>query len=444
MTRVRFVRLCSFFLVICLVFSVAACGNQATNSSPSTTPVATAASTAKATEATPATSTSTEKIDLRLFFWFSAEDLPAWKAGIDEILVQNPQVNINIETAAWSDYWTKLQTQVATSSQPDIFGMVSMNSDFYIQNKALLNMTPYIEKDSFKIDDFWPGMMKAYTYEGGVYCLPYDLSTNLLICNLDLFSKAGVAFDSEGWTMDKFLENSKIIKEKTGAYATSLYPSGWVLYDYLLATGVNTVQDSNGYLKLDTPEIAERVQWMADLNLVNKVAPVYDPTATGLFESGKIAIVSGNPEWVANMRMRMPDVKLDVMKYPYQEGKPRVRTSEGGSFTISAVTKYPDLCWKFVSAFTSAESLKKMVGLTHRGIPGRISVASSMLESKNKVDHSKLFFDILEGSSYVTFPKRTEVETILQQYLDQIYLGSMKADEALKKFMAEATPIMSN
>jgi multiple sugar transport system substrate-binding protein len=383
-----------------------------------------------------------EKVNLRLSFWFGSADMPAWQKGMDEYMAAHPNVTIIAESTPWAEYWTKLNSQIAADAQADIIGMVSMYSNFFIRNNALLDFSPYIEKEKFDMSDFWPGMMEAYTVNGGIYCLPYDLSTNLLLCNLDMFEEAGVEFRPEGYSMDEFVAISKKLTNSSH-YASSYYVDGWVMYDLLCAAGVNPL-DSSGNISLNKPEAVEVIQWLADLNLVHGTNIRYDrgADAAANFMAKRVAMYSVNPEWVMKVRTDMPDAKLDVMDYPFA-GRNGKRVTEGGSFAISSKTKYPDIAWDFLKTYTSSEKLGEIIGATHRGIPGRVSAAPLMLTSNLAVPHSKLFFDIMEGSTWVDYPLRTECEVELSNNLDRIYIGEVTAQKGMDDFMKAVAEIQA-
>jgi multiple sugar transport system substrate-binding protein len=369
--------------------------------------------------------------------------MPFWQKGIDEYTAAHSNVTVTVESTPWGEYWTKLNSQIAADAQADIIGMVSMNSDFFIRNGALLNMSPYITAQNFDISDFWPGMMEAYTVDGGVYCLPYDVSAELLLCNLDIFSEMGVEFKPEGYSMDEFIRISKKLTN-SDHYASSFYPSGWVLYDFIYGAGVNPV-DSSGNIALNKPEAVAVIQWLADLFLIHGTQARFDRGAdeASLFTAQRIAMMEVNPEWVMKLKTDMPNAKLDVMNLPFIGINGGKRVTEGGSFSISSKTKHPDVAWDFLKNYTSSENLGEIIGASHRGIPGRASSAPRMLESPLAVPHSSLFFDVMNGSTWINYPFRTECETELANVMDRIYLGQVTAKQGMDEFMQAVKDIQS-
>src|SRR5689334_22741445 len=78
------------------------------------------------------------------------------------------------ENTPWGEYWTKLQTEVAGGTTPDVVGMVSMYSQQYIRQGTLLGLKSFIEREpDVKVDDFWPAIMPAYRWKDDTYAFPY-------------------------------------------------------------------------------------------------------------------------------------------------------------------------------------------------------------------------------------------------------------------------------
>jgi ABC-type glycerol-3-phosphate transport system substrate-binding protein len=386
------------------------------------------------------------KVDLRLSFWFGAADMPAWQQGIDEYVQAHPNVRIIPESTPWSDYWTKLKSQVAADAQADLVGMVSMQSNYFIRNRALLDLAPYIKKENFDIGDFWPAIMSAYELNDGIYCLPYDLSTELLLCNVDMFEAAGVEFKPDGYTMDEFIQISKKLTNANQYASDFYYAEGWTLYDYLLDGGANPL-DTQGNIDLNKPDIIRLIQWLADLNLVHGTNIRYDRAgrdAAAFFLAKRVAMYPVNPEWVLKIKDAMPGVKLDVMQHPFKGISNRKKTLVGGSFAVSSKTRYPDICWDFLKNYTNADKLGRIIGGTHRGIPGRRSAAPTMLTSKYAVPHSQYFFDVLDRSVYIDYPRMAECEVELNSILDRIYIGEITARKGMEDFMKAVKDIQQD
>ena len=127
---------------------------------------------------------------LRYFTFIAAPD---HLKDLDKIVAAfekaNPNIKVKVETAAYDDYFTKLQTTIAGGTAPDTFELDYENFVTYAGSGTLLDLpggrddpptTPPSRSTTFKLD-------------GKQYGLPESFSDVVLIYNKDLFDKAGVA-----------------------------------------------------------------------------------------------------------------------------------------------------------------------------------------------------------------------------------------------------------
>lgn len=417
-----------------------------------TTPVP-AAPAAEPTAAPAAAEPAAQPVELRLTFWGDLADMPTWKSGIDQWNQAQPNSKIKWENTPWGEYWTKLQTEVAGGSTLDVIGMVSMYSQQYIRQGALLPLDGFIEKEpDVKMDDFWPLIMTAYKWKNETYALPYDLSTMCLMYNKKLFDEAGVKYPVE-WTWEEFLDaTQKLTKSTRGDGKIDQF--GYILptFDWTIDVPLGTnkarfVSEDGLKCMLDSAEATETIQWLSDLCNKYHVAPT--PGEAGdipLFETGKAAITWGNPEFVQNLVQRIGPPRnndkflWDVAYFPKKQQN--ANAVQGGSFSLGKSTKYPQEAWSFIKFYTSGPMLEAMVGKPSRGIPGRRSVAQSLITPDNP-EHQQLFLDAVDLPSTSTFiPAYQQAIDIMRKYVDQIFLGQMTAADGLPKAVAELNPVL--
>lgn len=66
---------------------------------------------------------------------------------VKEFEKQNPDIKVNVQTIAFNDYFTKLQTQIAGGDAPDAFELNYETFMQYAEKGVLADLTSYIEKD---------------------------------------------------------------------------------------------------------------------------------------------------------------------------------------------------------------------------------------------------------------------------------------------------------
>jgi multiple sugar transport system substrate-binding protein len=395
-----------------------------------------------------------ESVELRLTFWGDLEDMPTWNWGLGQFHETHPGTKIRWENTPWGEYWTKLQTEVAAGTTPDVVGMVSMYSQQYIRQGTLLPLNDFIEREpDVDVDDFWPVIMPAYRWEGETFAFPYDLSTMCLMYNKDLFDDAGVPYPTESWTWDQFLDAcQKLTKDASGAGRIDQW--GWLLPNFaswtidvpLSTNGASWFNEDDTVCTLDTPEAIETIQWLADLRLEHKVVPtIAEQGDVPLFETGRAGMTWGNPEFVQVLTARVgpprdnDNFRWDVALFPrkVQDGN----AVAGGSFAIGKSSQHREEAWDFVKFYTSAPILKEMVGVPSRGIPGRASVADSLITDTNP-EHQHFFLDVLDYASPTFIPVYQQATAIMRKYIDTVFLGEDTAANACPKMTEEINALM--
>jgi multiple sugar transport system substrate-binding protein len=395
-----------------------------------------------------------EAVELRLTFWGDLADMPTWNWGLDQFKEQHPEIGIKWENTPWGEYWTKLQTEVAGGATPDVVGMVSMYSQQYIRQGTLLPLNQFIEREpDVNVDDFWPRIMPAYRWEGDTFAFPYDLSTMLLMYNKSLFDEAGVPYPTGEWTWDEFLDAClKLTKDTDGDGQVDqwgwLMPNlaGWTIDVPLWTNKARFVSEDGAECLMGTPEAIETIQWLADLRNVHHVVPtIAEQGDVPLFESGRSAMTWGNPEFVQVLTSRVGPPRendnflWDVALFPMKQQNGN--SVQGGSFAIGKSTEYVDQAWTFLKFYTSADILREMVGVPSRGIPGRASVADSLL-TENNPEHQQFFLDVMEYSISTFIPTYQQATAILQKYLDPVFLGDATAAESNPMIVEEVNALL--
>ena len=384
-----------------------------------------------------------EKVQLKLHFWFDGTDLADWQAIVDEFEEANPNVEVTLESTSWGDYWTKLQTQATSNSIADVYGMVSMYSADYMENGLAYNMSELAanDPDFIGFDSYYQAIMSAYEKDGSYFFLPYDMSTMLLLVNVDLLEKCGLEYKPEGYTKDEFLDLAKTLKEN-GYYAvSSIGKTDWAYYDIMTRSGC-TIIDENGLLNLDNDKVIETTQFYADLMAEGYAS--YAADATDYFASGMSAMTLSNPEGVANKAAEL-GAHLDVIRMLPTEVEGGEVIAEGGSFGIYAKTEHPQEAWALVKALTGPEASIRKVAGSFRGVPtvNDPAATEAFLQSDRGVEHAQFFLDMLEDSTRADYPNRTKIESEMKTYLELIYAGDMTAADGLREFQEIADELMA-
>lgn len=223
------------------------------------------------------------------YFTFSAA--PDHEADLDRVVTAfedaNPDIDVQVETAPYDSYFTKLQTAVAGGTAPDTFELNYENFVTYAASDALA------ELDDVDAAPFAPSLLEAFQHDSKQYGLPESFSNVVLFYNKDLFEKAGVAEPTADWTWADEQAAAEKLTAK-GVYGDYQPVSFHEFYKTLAQTGGSFLSEDGSAATFNSPEGERAATWLIDkMGTVMPTeedgvgTPDYD---TNLFKSGKLAM----------------------------------------------------------------------------------------------------------------------------------------------------------
>jgi multiple sugar transport system substrate-binding protein len=106
---------------------------------------------------------------------------------------QNPDITIEMQVVAWTDFDTELQTMVEDRAYPDVTEGDYFNE--YAQDGIL-----YPASEVFSdVSNLLPSFLKLGQYNGTQYGMPFTTSAQTLFYNKKLFAQAGIAHPPATW-----------------------------------------------------------------------------------------------------------------------------------------------------------------------------------------------------------------------------------------------------
>lgn len=289
------------------------------------------------------------------YFTFSAA--PDHEADLDRVVTAfedaNPDIDVQVETAPYDSYFTKLQTAVAGGTAPDTFELNYENFVTYAASDALA------ELDDVDAAPFAPSLLEAFQHDSKQYGLPESFSNVVLFYNKDLFEKAGVAEPTSDWTWaDEEAAAEKLTAK--GVYGDYQPVSFHEFYKALAQTGGSFLSEDGSEATFNSPEGEQAATW-----LISKMGttmptekdgvgtPDYD---SGLFKAGKLAM------WHTGIWMfgAMADAPFewDVAVEPGDVQKASAMFTNG--VVVSADSDNTDAAQKWVEFLTGSQESAEM------------------------------------------------------------------------------------
>ena len=204
-----------------------------------------------------------------------------------------------------SDYHTKLCTMIAGGTAPDFFYLSQEYVPAFAAQGALLDLTERISRDTDEVTDlasYNQSVLELYRWRGRVYGLPWIAQPVILYCNARMFRQAGVALPDASWDWQKFVAAAKALTKDTDGDGRidqwGFILNGWPpVQMWIWQNGADVVDPQTGKLILDSPKVAEAIDFYAGLIHEHRVAPplsiVSEAGFSELFKAGQVAMFMG-------------------------------------------------------------------------------------------------------------------------------------------------------
>lgn len=367
-----------------------ACGGTA--STPAAASVRPSTSTGTAA---PVTGNSSSAVKLSFVTWGSVAEIKTRQHYTTQFNQAHPAIDVSFGPVT-GDYWTAIQTRMAGGDAPDVYYLEPGHVVSLRCRDALLNLSPYVARDTFDLTDFYPAGPAEYTINGKLWALPRDFANQDIFYNVNLFKKAGVPlppakFDAKGWTFTDFLAACQKLTSGTGPAKTYGFavPQGFRAYMmFLWSNGGDIVSSDTKKPTINQPYAVEGLQFLEDLIGKYHVSPtpadLQSQNANNLFYTGRIGMIVSIPANLAQLRAGAKAFTWDVAPPPMGPHGTKRWVGGGAGFGVYGKTAHPDQSWQLMQWVTSSTVQKQEVDAA-TSMGSRISVGKYFV----RVNHGK-------------------------------------------------------
>ncbi|MFM9370618.1 ABC transporter substrate-binding protein [Streptomyces sp. Da 82-17] len=374
-----------------------------------------------------------------------------WASGAEEekqlkhlaglVTEKHPKIKVDVDTAPFKDYFTKMQTQAAGGEQPCIVSMQSLRLPGFAELMEPLD--EHLGKTG--ADGFEPAATEALQYDGKTYALPMDLAAMVVYYNKDAFAKAGVDEPGGDWTLADFEKAAESLT-RDGKKGFGLSFSD--LHSLTMALTYNGARPAtaDGKPQLDDPKLVEAYDWYAGLATKAKSASVPASSSDGGW--AETQFVNGNTAMAVdgtwNLGSHTGEAKFKVGVAPIPAGPDGSRTYVANSgFGMSKSCAYKEETAKALAVLTGPEA-QQYLAEQGRVFPARTDAQPAyekFLTDQNsgnpdgaatvKLGMKAVKDGLAGGEPFVGTEDWDQVNTLFSQYLLEAYTGSKSAKEAL-------------
>lgn len=287
--------------------------------------------------------------------------------------------------------------------------------------------------------EFFPGPMKAVTYRGRIFAIPWYIDAGLLYYRKDLLDKYGL---SPPVTWHELVKIAKdIIEKEKGLYGfiwQGKQYEGLIcnVLEYFWSNGGEVLRD--GSVVIDQRPNIEALQFMRDLIVRYRVTPPLVTTSVEestrhIFGSGRAVFMRNWPyAWNIFQRKDSPiKGKVGISILPSFPGKSSASTLGGWQLGVNRYSRHPEAAEKLIEFFTSP-SIQKEMALTIGYKPTRRSLYQDH-ELKEKQPFIVALYEVfMKAKPRPVSPYYMMMSQVMQPEFSAAISGIKTPEEALR------------
>ncbi len=348
---------------------------------------------------------------------------------------------------AGQSYFEKLQTVIAAGTAPDIYDMWEGYVQPYAENKALMNLDPFMEADPIlKKTDLWEGALASTSWQNNLYALliavmPGPVS---LFYNKDLLDEAGVAYPENDWTWDRMREAAMALSvgapEARDQYglAFDLWFVPWLYW--IWSNHGDVFNEDETQCVMDQAPAYDALQYWADLVVKDNVAPSVSMQSTmqgalNMFTTGLVGMYLGNCWNLADLRAAAEQgLNWGSALSPTANDGNRTFYQHTWCWGIWTGTKKPNLAWQYCRDFVTEEEMMTQFNTFAKAMPAVKRMLYTFLTPETEELGWAGVVDIVGDIQKLRYPgagdRWDKISGMFQAEIDLVFTGEKTAQEA--------------
>jgi multiple sugar transport system substrate-binding protein len=157
-------------------------------------------------------------VELRIAWWGSQDRHNRTIKAIELFQKKHPHVKVSYEFAGWQDYWTKMTTQAAGRSLPDVMQQDYAYITEWSSRGLLAPLDDAVKSGVLDLRDVSEDLLKAGQVSGKLLGVNLGTNAQCFVLDLDAFKKAGLELPPPSWTWADFEKVTMALREKLGIW----------------------------------------------------------------------------------------------------------------------------------------------------------------------------------------------------------------------------------
>ncbi len=374
---------------------------------------------------------------------------------IEAFEAAHPDIPVELESADFSTYYTRLNTNLAAGRAPDVFMMSGAYFYAGAMRNAFKDLGPYLEQAGIDLGDYFTENENSL-YQGKTLAVPEELDILALAYNKDLFDEAGVDYPTNEWNWDDLLEAATKLTRTTddgrqtyGIYSVNNIQEMWG--NLVKENGGSFLTADMKQAAINTPESQEAIQFAVDLIHEYKVSPTAQGVSSlpGYIESGGSPFMTGlvamkfQGNYELGVLLESDAFAWDVVTMPERKIKGGLAWSQ--AWVMYEKTQQPDAAWQFIEFMLSQEANQVISDTPNKGqCPPLKSAAYDGAYGQPPPENMKAFLDGYEyKQSFEFHPGWLEWGTAYGQALDPVFAGEVSVADGTNAAAEAANAILA-
>ncbi|MDO5722181.1 MAG: sugar ABC transporter substrate-binding protein [Actinomycetaceae bacterium] len=389
--------------------------------------------------------------------WGTPDELRVFEQFNKQFMENHPDIKVVFQpTASYSDYHSKLNTQLTSHTAPDVFYVGDDRVATLVANGVLESLDDHLanEASPIGIDDFSENIYRVAQKDGLTYALPNDVNPDAMWYDKEALAAAGITEDpatlaDEGkWTTEKFFEMTSKLK---GAGLTgAAYWNYWSTTNSIIESQGGKVYDSAGkYVANSDPKSVEALeQWAKRFRSGEVVVADLMPAgqdADTLFVTHQLGFLVQGRYTVATIQGAGNSLdSYDVVRWPSPDGKATPFGVASSFLAINKDAKDKSAAFQFFSEFLSKEGQKLRLENSGNALPS-IHGLDDLIKNADEVKHIGSLIE-MRDNGFANYAVEAAVpdlsNTIANDHMLPLYQGKISVQQALDeiaKLVAEKT-----
>jgi multiple sugar transport system substrate-binding protein len=336
-------------------------------------------------------------------------------------------------------YEAKMIAMFAGGTHPDVFHLHFTRIREFWNKGTLAPFDQYIKTHKAPIDDFIPGVMVPFKIKGQTWGLPRDNATGVMYYNKDLFSAAGVREPTANWRWDTdLIDAGKRLTDLNKKQFGIVFPNVGVVGDQQLEIlrtwGADWYDADMKEAKINSPQAIQAIQFMVDLRMRHRVAPLPNETPSGdQFQNGWAAMTNQWQGYVRGVKLSNATFKWDVTPLFRGVGGAKAINVVGSTgHSIPKGARNPEAGFLLTLHLVNEQVQKDMMSQGRWTTPRKSYLKFSLPTDGVPTRYQEAIIDrLMQVQGYATAVAHGEMDSIYRREVGPALVGERPVKDAL-------------